>query len=112
MVSGSLPEYYLCWRLALIPKSLGGPPVDRYRRNGPPRWYVLEKYCCAVIANATCLTVSDRRPQYSPRKWATAFIRSFVHQTVDRTIWLNSSPNFKGEYPGGGQGIPPLFPFH
>ncbi|GFX97221.1 hypothetical protein TNCV_557111 [Trichonephila clavipes] len=66
-------------------------------------------YVCCVVANATCLTSSDRSPQNSSWQGArcTPVVnRSFEHHTGDSTIWLVSTPILRENT----LGLPPLIP--
>ncbi|GFX21805.1 hypothetical protein TNCV_2310841 [Trichonephila clavipes] len=68
-----------------------------------------------VVANFTCLTVSDRGLKHSSRKRPSGtpvVSRSFGYHTDDGTIWLGSIPILKGNALEVVRGFPPLFTFH
>ncbi|GFW37792.1 hypothetical protein TNCV_4629971 [Trichonephila clavipes] len=59
-----------------------------------------------IVANPTCLTMSDRGPRNSSRQRArcmSVVIRSFEHHTSDRYDMAQFHSNFEGENPGSGQ---------
>ncbi|GFU91543.1 hypothetical protein TNCV_2543091 [Trichonephila clavipes] len=60
-----------------------------------------------VVANATCMTVSDRSLRNSSRQRARCtpvISRSFEHYTGDSAILTRYHPNFEGEHSGSVQG--------